>query len=218
MAAEAVLRLRTRRWSCPGDGRVGRGAPCQGRGPEVCRRHVLLPAVHPDEVPLWAASADASINRRAGELAQPAPFHANKFWESSRRARRSSSVTSSGHAGDRGGQGPPRCHRRPGDPDDLARALADIVDQPAPGSPDAIGLRVCRERYNWETAVVPYLELVGRLKQAMSRSDGDQARQRLTSAPVVAVDGRPQAALRGDVAFLGASPGCRTSRPSSCRG
>ena len=51
------------------------------------------------------------------------------------------------------------------DPGDLARALASIVERP-PAERAAMRercLRVTRERYNWETAVQPYLELVERL-------------------------------------------------------
>ena len=60
----------------------------------------------------------------------------------------------------------------PKDPDDLARALREIIEQ----APDAYGamrercLRVTREQYNWETAVVPYLDLVARLEQEPTAS------------------------------------------------
>ena len=53
----------------------------------------------------------------------------------------------------------------PADPDDLARALGEILDQ-EPGAYAAMRelcLAVTRARYNWETAVGPYLELVARL-------------------------------------------------------
>jgi glycosyltransferase involved in cell wall biosynthesis len=53
----------------------------------------------------------------------------------------------------------------PADADDLARALRDVLEQP----PEAyVAMRerclaVTRDRFNWEMAVVPYLDLVARL-------------------------------------------------------
>jgi glycosyltransferase involved in cell wall biosynthesis len=56
----------------------------------------------------------------------------------------------------------------PEDPDDLARALREILEQP-PAAYAALRercLAVSRDRYDWETAVGPYLELVARLAAA----------------------------------------------------
>jgi glycosyltransferase involved in cell wall biosynthesis len=58
------------------------------------------------------------------------------------------------------------------DPADLERAIRSVVDLPAT---DLAAMRerclaVCRERYNWETAVIPYLELVDRLVGGAARS------------------------------------------------
>ena len=53
----------------------------------------------------------------------------------------------------------------PLDPADLARALGEVLELP-PRDYDALRgrcLAISRDRYNWETAVVPYLELVARL-------------------------------------------------------
>jgi glycosyltransferase involved in cell wall biosynthesis len=49
----------------------------------------------------------------------------------------------------------------PADPADLARALGEILDAPAAerAAMRARCLRLAQERYNWETAVRPYLEL-----------------------------------------------------------
>ncbi len=60
----------------------------------------------------------------------------------------------------------------PADPADLARALRDVLEQP-PAELAAMRercLRVTRERYNWETAVEPYLGLVARLVTGGQRS------------------------------------------------
>jgi glycosyltransferase involved in cell wall biosynthesis len=53
----------------------------------------------------------------------------------------------------------------PTDPDDLARALGDVLDQPpmAYAAMRERCLTVTRDRYNWETAVEPYLALVAQL-------------------------------------------------------
>jgi glycosyltransferase involved in cell wall biosynthesis len=128
-------------------------------------RHVVLPAVHPDEVRPWAASADVSIiavpaNSLNQRLSTP-----NKFWESLAAGtpvvigedlevmRAIVEADGLGSVAD------------PTDPDDLARALGEILDQPHAAY---LALRdrclaVSRDRYNWETAVLPYLELVSRL-------------------------------------------------------
>ena len=53
----------------------------------------------------------------------------------------------------------------PADPADLARGLAEVLDQP-PGELAAMrqrALDATRERYNWETAVSDYLALTARL-------------------------------------------------------
>ena len=63
----------------------------------------------------------------------------------------------------------------PADPDDLARALREVLDQ----APDAYAamrarcLAVMRDRYKWEIVVVPYLELVAGLTGAGSPAAPD---------------------------------------------
>ena len=52
----------------------------------------------------------------------------------------------------------------PLDPDDLVRALRLVLDDAEGlGAMRARCLAITRERYNWETAVVPYLELTTEL-------------------------------------------------------
>ena len=133
--------------------------------PRFAGRHVVLPAVHPDEVRLWAASADVSIiavpaNSLNQRLSTP-----NKFWESLAAGtpvvigrdlevmRAIVEADGLGAVGD------------PSDPDDLARALGEILDQP---TARYVAMRdrcltVSRDRYNWETVVVPYLGLIAEL-------------------------------------------------------
>ena len=134
----------------------------KSRDPRFAGRHVVLPPVHPDAVRDWAASADASIiavpaNSLNQRLSTP-----NKFWESLAAGtpvvigRDLEVMRAIVEAGDLGAVADPA------DPDDLARALRAVLEQP----PEALAamrercLRVCRERYHWEAAVVPYLALV----------------------------------------------------------
>jgi glycosyltransferase involved in cell wall biosynthesis len=134
--------------------------------PRFVGRHVLLPPVHPDEVRLWAASADVSIiavpaNSLNQRLSTP-----NKFWESLAAGtpvvigkdlevmRGIVEADALGEVAD------------PMDPDDLARALGAVLDQSAEayrGMRERC-LAITRERYNWETAVVPYLSLIAKLR------------------------------------------------------
>jgi glycosyltransferase involved in cell wall biosynthesis len=130
--------------------------------PRFAGRHVVLPAVHPDDVRLWAASADVSIiavpaNSLNQRLSTP-----NKFWESLAAGtpvvigkdlevmRGIVEADGLGAAAD------------PLDPDDLARALAGILEGPRAGY-DALRARclaISRDRYSWERAVEPYLRLI----------------------------------------------------------
>ncbi|HEX7950162.1 MAG TPA: glycosyltransferase [Candidatus Limnocylindrales bacterium] len=125
-------------------------------------RHVVLPPVHPDDVPLWAASADVSIiavpaNSLNQRLSSP-----NKFWESLAAGTpvvigRDLEVMRTIVEADRLG-----AVADPLEANDLACALGEILDLPA-NAYDAMRercLAISRERYNWERAAAPYLRLV----------------------------------------------------------
>jgi len=133
--------------------------------PRFAGRHFSLPAVHPDDVPAWAASADASIiavpaNSLNQRLSTP-----NKFWESLTAGtpvvlgRDLEVMRKIVEADDLG------AIADPSDPEDLARALREILDRPATERKAMRErcLRVTRERYNWDAAVAAYLVLVRRL-------------------------------------------------------
>ena len=135
------------------------------RDPAHVGRHFTLPPVHPDDVPAWTASADVSIiavpaNSLNQRLSTP-----NKFWESltagtpvvvGRDLEVMRAIVEEHGLG---------AVADPNDPDDLARALRELLD----GEPGAIDARrarclaITRDRYNWETAVQPYLALVAGL-------------------------------------------------------
>ena len=168
MAAEAVVRLRDAALVMLGstvNPLWDAALVAKSLEPRFEGRHVVLPPVHPDDVRSWAASADASIiavpaNSLNQRLSTP-----NKFWESLAAGTpvvigRELEVMRTIVEADRLGT-----VADPSDPDDLARALREVLEQPG----DAYAamrercLAVTRDRYNWETAVQPYLELVGRL-------------------------------------------------------
>ena len=164
-AAEAVLQLDDAALVLIGFGPWAERLRARDLEPRFAGRHFTLPPVHPDAVPAWTASADASIvavpaNSLNQRLSTP-----NKFWESLAAGtpvvvgrelevmRRIVEADGLGAAAD------------PADPADLARALRTLLDGPAEAR---VALRercrrVCAERYNWETAVTPYLALVDRL-------------------------------------------------------
>ena len=171
MAAEAVVRLRDAALVMLGAGvspQWDESLAAKSREPRFYGRHIVLPPVHPDDVRSWAASADASIIEAPANSLNQRLSTPNKFWESL--AAGTPVVIGSGlevmrdivEADDLGSVADPA------DPEDLARALRDVLEQ---SSADYAAMRdrclaVSRERYNWETAVEPYLELVARLRSS----------------------------------------------------
>jgi alpha-maltose-1-phosphate synthase len=137
----------------------------RSRDPRFVGRHFVLPPVHPDDVRLWAASADVSIIAVPATSLNQRLSTPNKFWESLAAGTpvvigRDLEVMREIVEGD--GLG---ASADPLDPDDLVRALRDVLEQP-PEAYEAMRSRclaVSSERYNWEAAVQPYLDLVARL-------------------------------------------------------
>jgi glycosyltransferase involved in cell wall biosynthesis len=138
------------------------------RDPRFLGRHFTLPPVHPDLVTAWTASADVSIiavpaNSLNQRLSSP-----NKFWESLTAGtpvivgRELEVMRRIVEADDLGAVG------NPADPADLARALRCLLDEPVAlrEARRRRCLTVTRERYNWETAIQPYLGLIERLVPA----------------------------------------------------
>lgn len=164
-ASEAVLRLDDAALVLLGFGPWAERLRERDRDPRLVGRHVTLPAVHPDDVPFWTASADVSIvavpaNSLNQRLSSP-----NKFWESLTAGtpvvvgRDLVVMREIVEAGGLGAIGDPS------DPEDLARALRAVLDLPA-SDYEAMRTRclaITGERYNWETAVKPYLALLRRL-------------------------------------------------------
>jgi glycosyltransferase involved in cell wall biosynthesis len=168
MAAEAVVRLHDAALVMLGAGvnpHWDAALAAKSREPRFAGRHVVLPPVHPDDVRVWAASADASIiavpaNSLNQRLSTP-----NKFWESltagtpvviGRDLEVMRAIVEADGLG---------AVADPMDPEDLARALRDVLEQPAEGyaAMRERCLAVTHDRYNWETAVEPYLQLVAQI-------------------------------------------------------
>jgi glycosyltransferase involved in cell wall biosynthesis len=175
MAAEAVIRLRDAALIMIGatvNAQWAESLASKSDDPRFRGRHVVLPPVHPDDVRSWAASADVSIIAVPANSINQRLSTPNKFWESLTAGTpvvvgRDLDVMRRIVEADRLG-----AVADPVDPDDLARAMRDVLEQPA----DAYAamrercLAVTRDRYNWETAVVPYLELVESLAPAATRT------------------------------------------------
>jgi glycosyltransferase involved in cell wall biosynthesis len=161
-AAEAVLRVDEAALVMLGFGPWADRLHERDRDPRYAGRHVTLPAVPPDDVPAWTASADVSIvavpaNSLNQRLSTP-----NKFWESLTagtpvvvgRDLEVMRAIVEGH-----GLG---AVADPADPDDLARALRSLLDAPADerAATRARCLAITRDRYSWEVAVEGYMGLM----------------------------------------------------------
>jgi glycosyltransferase involved in cell wall biosynthesis len=169
-AAEAVLRVDDAALVMLGFGPWADRLRERDRDPRYAGRHVTLPAVPPDDVPAWTASADVSIvavpaNSLNQRLSTP-----NKFWESLTAGtpvvvgcdlevmRAIVEQERLGAVAD------------PADPEDLARALRSLLDA-APEERTAMRgrcLAITRDRFSWEAAVMPYLDLVDGLVPRVS--------------------------------------------------
>ena len=163
-AAEAVLAVADASLVLIGFGPWADRLGERDRDPRHLGRHFTLPPVHPDDVPAWTASADASIiavpaNSLNQRLSTP-----NKFWESltagtpvvvGRDLEVMRAIVEHDGLG---------AVADPADPADLARALRGLLDDPeVRAATRERCLGITRTRYNWETAVEPYLALVARI-------------------------------------------------------
>jgi glycosyltransferase involved in cell wall biosynthesis len=81
-AAEAVLRIDRACLVLLGFGRWLERCRARGREPRFAGRHFTLPAVHPDELAAWTASADVSLVTLPPVSLNQRESTPNKFWES----------------------------------------------------------------------------------------------------------------------------------------
>jgi len=164
-AAEAVLRLDDAALVMLGFGPWADRLRARDRDPRFAGHHVTLPAVPPDDVPAWAASADVSIVAVPADSLNQRLSTPNKFWESLTAGTPvvvgRDLVVMRAIVEDHG----IGAVADPADPADLARALRSLLDAPpeARAAMRARCLSVTRDRFSWEAAVVPYLGLIGDL-------------------------------------------------------
>ncbi|HEV7810439.1 MAG TPA: glycosyltransferase [Candidatus Limnocylindrales bacterium] len=161
-AAEAVLSLDDAALVLIGFGVWADRLRQRDTDPRFVGRHFTLPPVHPDELAAWTASADVSIvavpaNSLNQRLSSP-----NKFWESLTAGTpvvvgRDLVVMREIVEAERVGA--------VADLAEVEAGLRGVLDQP-PADLAAMRercLAITRTRYNWETAVQPYLRLVTEL-------------------------------------------------------
>ena len=164
-SGEAVLRIPDAAFVAMGFGPWYERMRALDRDPRFAGHHVTLPPVHPDEVPRWAAGADAALIAVPGDSLNQRLSTPNKFWESLAAGvplvvgRDLAVMRGLVEAHDLGAVADPA------DPDDLARALREVLDAPpqvrARRRERALALH--RDRYRWEVEVRGLLELAARL-------------------------------------------------------
>ena len=164
-SGEAVLRLSDAAFVAMGFGPWYERMRALDADPRFAGRHVTLPPVHPDEVPRWAAGADAALIAVPGDSLNQRLSTPNKFWESL--AAGVPLVVGRDLAVMRGivERHDLGAVADPADPEDLARALREVLDASPEGraSRRARALALHRDTYRWDVQVRPLLALVARL-------------------------------------------------------
>ncbi len=167
-SGEAVLRIPDAAFVAMGFGPWYERMRALDRDPRFAGHHVTLPPVHPDEVPRWAAGADAALIAVPGDSLNQRLSTPNKFWESLAAGvplvvgRDLAVMRGLVEAHDLGAVADPA------DPADLARALREVLDAP-PGvraRRRERALALHRDRYRWEIEVRGLLDLAARLVPA----------------------------------------------------
>ncbi len=164
-SGEAVRRLPDTAFVAMGFGPWYDRLRARDADPAFAGRHVTLPPVHPDDVPRWVAGADAVIVAVPGDSLNQRLSTPNKFWEGLTAGvplvvgrdlvvmRRIVEEHDLGAVAD------------PADADDLARALASVLDAPpaerAARRERALALH--REVFRWDVQVRPLLAVAARL-------------------------------------------------------
>jgi glycosyltransferase involved in cell wall biosynthesis len=164
-AAEAVLQVPDTALVLLGFGRGWAASVARDAEPRYAGRHFTLPAVHPDELPAWVASADVAMNSLPPLSFSQRYTFLNKFFE----------AMTGGLPMVLGPDLPTMeaVLRREDlgrvaasmDPADIAAAIAAILDLP-PADREAWRARIAttaRERYSWPIAAAAYRGLVASL-------------------------------------------------------
>jgi glycosyltransferase involved in cell wall biosynthesis len=165
-AAEAVLQVPNAAFVLLGFGRGWDRSVARDHDPRYAGRHFTLPAVHPDELPSWVASADVAMNSLPPLSYSQRHTTLNKFLEAM------TPGTPMVLGPDLPGMEAILRKEDLGrvaasmDPRDIAAAVRDILDRPAE---ERWAWRerirsVASERYSWPIAAAAYQELVRDLR------------------------------------------------------
>ena len=172
-AAEAVLQVPDTALVLLGFGRGWDASVARDADPRYAGRHWTLPAVHPDELPAWVASADVALCTLPPMSFNQRFTTPNKFLE----------AMAGGTPMVLGPDLPTMeailrdedlgAVARSMEPADIAAAIRAILDRPV-GERTAWRARIAataRERYSWPIAAAAYRELVGSLDAGSGQAD-----------------------------------------------
>jgi glycosyltransferase involved in cell wall biosynthesis len=164
-AAEAVLQVPDTALVLLGFGRGWERSVARDASPSYAGRHFTLPAVHPDELPAWVASADVALCTLPPLSYNQRFTTPNKFLEAMAAGTpmvlgpRLPTMEALLRREDLGRVAASM------DPTDIATAIREILDLP-PEEREAWRERIARtarERYSWPIAAAAYRELIAQL-------------------------------------------------------
>ncbi len=161
-AAEAVLRLEEACLVLLGFGRWAARMRDRDRDPRFEGRHFTLPAVHPDELPEWTASADVALVTLPPVSVNQRESTPNKFWEAllvgTPIVLGPALDVMAGIVEDLGAG----FVAASTEPDAIAAAIGNVLDAPASAMADRRRRvsAVAHERYTWPIAAAGYERLV----------------------------------------------------------
>ena len=171
-AAEAVLRVDRACLVLLGFGVWLERCRARDRDPRFAGRHFTLPAVHPDELPGWTASADASLLTLPPVSLNQRESTPNKFWESllvGTPVVVGPGLDVMARIVDATGAGVVAPSL---EPDALAGAIRSVldVDQPERAARRRQVAAIAAERYTWPSAASRYRDLVRRTTRSAASS------------------------------------------------
>ncbi len=165
-AAEAMLAIPDTALVLLGFGRGFEASVARDADPRYAGRHVTLPAVHPDELPAWVASADVAMNALPPISFSQRFTFLNKFFEAMTGGLPmvlGPDLPTMEAVLTREDLGRVAASM---DPADIAAAVRDILDRP-PEDLAAWRARIratARERYSWPIAAAAYQGLIRTLR------------------------------------------------------
>ena len=165
-AAEAMLAIPDTALVLLGFGRGFEASVARDADPRYAGRHITLPAVHPDDLPAWVASADVAMNALPPISFSQRFTFLNKFFEAMTGGLPmvlGPDLPTMAAVLTREDLGRVAASM---DPADIATAVRDILDRSAD---DMAAWRAriratARERYSWPIAAAAYQELIRRLR------------------------------------------------------